>query len=112
MVSQKRHLSGDRPQILRDVTGVGILSEYSFVATTSPIYGRPGLYFLNCRASNMKLLVAPQSINKSYPEGADYFELESLAMNKISYYYGVDVDKVDFLNFRTPKYIKTYTCLK
>lgn len=112
LVSHRQSAPDIRPLLLRDVTGVGILTGHSLIATTSPIYGRPGLYLLDCREGTERLLVAPRTIDAAYPHGADYFELVGRDQDKISYYYTRDVEVTDFSIFRNPKNLRTYQCIK
>lgn len=112
LVSRRQSEPDTRPQFLRDVTGVSILAGHSLIATTSPIYGMPGLYLLNCREGTERLLVAPRTIDAAYPHGTDYFELVGRDQDKIFYFYARDVDSIDFSIFRNAKNLRTYQCIK
>ena len=46
-------------------------------------------------------LVAPMTYNPAYPKGADFFELKFVVGRRITYYYGRDVDAIDFTLLRT-----------
>lgn len=47
------------------------------------------------------MVVSPENIDAAYPKGADFFELRSVTNNKIEYYYGADVDNIEFEHFRS-----------
>jgi len=85
---------------IRDVTGLTFVGESTLVYTVSPIYGKPGLFKYNCTTRKTNALVKPVTINKTYPHGADYFELHSVEDKKVCYYYSLDVDSTDFHSFR------------
>jgi hypothetical protein len=86
-----------------DVTGVAWISNLELVYTVSPVYGVPGVYVVDCDSPKAKpvTLVASMIHNAAYPNGADYFELKSVVGSQITYYYGRDVDAIDFTSFRT-----------
>jgi hypothetical protein len=92
---------------VNDVTGMIWASDKTLVYTTSPIYGKPGVYIIDCNSNHMKRIVSPWTITKAYPDGADYFELQSITRGNptvVHFYYAPDVDSVDFEKFRTPAY--------
>jgi hypothetical protein len=91
-----------------DVTGMAWVGGHTFVYTTSPIYGVPGVYVCRCGSNKAKRIVAPRTISKAYPDGEDFFELEGVSHGKpvtVYFYYAPDVDTVDFANFRTPAFL-------
>jgi len=93
---------------VRDVTGMQWVTPRKLVYSTSPIYGKPGLYLFDCISTKTKRVVGPRTITKAYPDGADYFELYSGASSseeKIYFYYGPNVDEIDFGNFRRLQYL-------
>ena len=92
-----------------DVTGFLWFDKSTLVFSTSPIYGKPGLFKITCsnEMPNVKVLVNPNNINADYPDGADYFELIGAKDNNLQYYYGYDVDNIDFNDFRTDKYMRS-----
>lgn len=87
-----------------DVTGIAWLSNSELVYTISPVYGVSGVYAVDCGSPMAKpiRLVAPMTYNPAYPKGADFFELKSVVGRLITYYYGRDVDTIDFTLLRTP----------
>lgn len=89
--------------IADDVTGIAWLSNSVLVYTVSPVYGVPGVYVVDCGGPTAKpvRLVAPMTYNPAYPKGADFFELKSVVGRRITYYYGRDVDAIDFTLLRT-----------
>lgn len=94
--------------IEHDVTGIAWFSNNALAFTVSPIYGRPGVYVLDCKSSQAKRVVRPKTLNQAYPEGADYFELYRVSDDTpamLFFYYAPDVDKVDFASFRTPDHL-------
>lgn len=92
---------------LNDVTGFGLLDKRTLIVTTSPIYGKPGLYALDTVTGKVKTLMEAKNKTAGYPEGADYFELQKIdnQQKMINYYYAPDVDAVDFTIFREPRNI-------
>lgn len=76
------------------------------VFTTSPIYGHPGIFILNCKSGNVAQIVKPKNIDKSYPYGADYFELSKIEKGKVFFYYSANVDQTDFNSFRSKKNLR------
>lgn len=100
----KRKTRTPNQAIAKDVTGIAWLSDNLLVYSVSPIYGSPGIFVLDCQSASVKTLVAPENINPVYPQGADYFELSKVLLDrrKVLYYYAPDVDQVDFENFRNP----------
>lgn len=93
-------------QVADDVTAIVWISPKLLAYSTSPIYGKPGIFVVACSDSSVSKLVAPKTIDSSYPDGADYFEIQSADENQIKYYYGPDVDKIDFAQFRTDKNLR------
>ncbi len=92
---------------VNDVTGMIWASDKTLVYTTSPIYGKPGMYVFDCNSNHMKRIVSPGTITKAYPDGADYFELQGISRGNppiVHFYYVPDVDKADFNKFRMPAY--------
>jgi hypothetical protein len=90
---------------LSDVTGIAWIDREMLIYTVSPIYGKPGLFLLDCRSMQTKRVIGPRSIGVSYPDGADYFELTGISgsSGKIYFYYSPDVDRTDFRVFRITK---------
>lgn len=91
--------------IANDITGMAWIRGDELVYTVSPIYGRPGIFLFNCSSMNAKQILGPKTINKAYPDGADYFELHSISNGKIYFYYAPDVDHVDMNKFRTKEFL-------
>lgn len=90
-----------------DITGFLWANEKSLVFSSSPIYGRPGVFEVTCdrERPTLKMLVGPKNSNSSYPDGADYFELKEIKGRSLLFFYGADVDRIDFNEFRTKKYL-------
>jgi len=80
----------------------------TLVYSVSPIYGRPGIFELDCRSTHSRTIVAAVTKDNGYPDGADYFELMSVDPKKqqACFYYSPDVDSPDFVGFRTPEHIR------
>lgn len=96
----------ERSAEVSDVTGIAWVSSEMLVYTVSPIYGKPGLFLLDCNSMQSKRVIGPRSIGAAYPDGADYFELTGISGSSgkmVFYYYGPDVDLTDFRVFRTTK---------
>ena len=93
-----------------DASGVVWLSENEIVYSVSQIYGRPGIFLLDCRTGKIKVLVKPETFSKYSPDGADYFELKGLSVSKreILYFYSKDIEKTDFENFRTESNLRRF----
>lgn len=92
-------------QVIKDVTGVTYRSNDSLVFAVSPIYGKPGVSLYDCVSQRKKQIVKPRTINKAYPDGADYFELQDVRDSKIYFYYAPDVDSTDFTKFRSQEFL-------
>ena len=93
--------------IADDVTGFLWANEKSLVFSSSPIYGKPGVFKVTCghERPTLEMLVGPKNINSAYPDGADYFELKEIKGRSLQFFYGADVDSTDFNEFRTKKYL-------
>ncbi len=92
-------------EMINDVTSAAYFSDELLVFSTSPLYGIPGIFVYDCSLKNIKRIVAPQRLNKAYPQGADFFELKGIESHTIYYYHATDVDKTNFNIFRTNKYL-------
>ena len=90
-----------------DVTGFLWVDEKSLVFSSSPIYGKPGVFEVTCNheRSTLRRLVEPKNINSAYPDGSDYFELKEIQGRSLQFFYGDDIDSIDFNEFRTKKYL-------
>lgn len=99
--------SGKLVHMADDVTGFLWLNEKSLVFSSSPIYGKPGIFEVTCvhEQPSLRMLAGPKNINLSYPHGADYFELKEINGRSLHFFYGTDVDCIDFNEFRTEKYL-------
>jgi hypothetical protein len=93
--------------IVDDMTGAAFTATGMLVYTTSPIYGRPGVFLFNCRSKRTVRLVGPRHFDPSYPDGLDFFELSSVSDDKIFFYYAPDVNQVDIQKLRTPSHLYT-----
>ncbi|NOS81043.1 MAG: hypothetical protein HOP32_05610 [Nitrospira sp.] len=98
-------LKGAKTRNVEDVTGVAYLPSDALIFTVSPMYGRPGIYRYDCLAKQVKQLVRPRTINKGYPDGADYFELQDVQGDTVYVYYSSDINATDFERFRSPEYL-------
>ena len=89
--------------VANDVTGIAWLSSTELVYTVSPVYGAPGVFLVDCVSPvpTPITLVAATTYNPAYPKGADFFELKSVTGRRITYYYGHDVDGIDFKLLRS-----------
>lgn len=97
-------LHGAKRHVVRDITGMAWAGSWDLIYTVSPIYGKPGLFRLNCSTMVEHKVVPPRTFSRAYPDGADYFELESvevLGVVKARFYYTPDVDEADFASFRS-----------
>jgi hypothetical protein len=102
------HNEGHLAHVADDVTGIAWASPTSLVFSVSPVYGSPGVFLVTCSDEpQVKMLIGPKNIDKAYPKGSDYFELRSISGNRVQYYYGNDVDKIDFAEWRSSKNMRT-----
>lgn len=94
--------------VTQDLTGAMWRDTNTLVYTVSPIYGRPGLFELDCPSGLSRTVVSPTVRDKGYPDGADYFELVSVdpKLQEACFYYSPDVDREEFTSFRTPEHIR------
>lgn len=90
---------------VNNVTGVAYHAKDSLVFTVGSVYGKPGVYLYNCISKQQKRIVNPRTINKDYPYGADYFELQDVRGNDIYFYYTPDVDSTNFTSFRSGEFL-------
>lgn len=106
----KLYLKFDRKRpvfIADDITGIAWSRSAQLIFSVSPIYGKPGLYMAICgKPIKTSTLVFPSNIDKAYTEGADYFELKSVNSNEIKFYYGADVDSINFTHFRSEQNLR------
>ena len=94
--------------IFKDITGIAWISPDALLFTTSPIYGKPGVFLFNCASKRIKRIVGPKTINKANPSGADFFELQGFSKNneqEFYFYYAPDVEAIDFRRFRTKDFL-------
>lgn len=96
---------------LDDVVSFKELDNKIFYAT-SPIYGKSEIGLIDCKNHSRAQIVAPQNLNKAYPDGADFFRIKEVSKEKnnsykISYFYIADVDSKDFKNLENQKNLKT-----
>ena len=101
--------TGKLVHMANDVTGFLWEAENSLVFSSSPIYGKPGVFEVACdhERPSLKVLVAPENIDSAYPDGADYFELKEIKGRSLQFFYGHNVDNIDFKEFRTEKYLRS-----
>ena len=93
--------------IANDITGLAWITRDSLIFSTSPVYGKPGVFIVTCQhPPKIATIVKPTNIDDSYPDGADYFELRSITDSHIRYYYGFDVDNIDFTHFRADQNLR------
>ena len=98
------HLS----HIADDVTAILWVSPNSLVYSVSPIYGHPGIFLVTCDSDHkVSTLVAPEHKDAGYPEGSDYFEVQSIGGLEVRYHYGADVEKIDFAHWHSSKNVRT-----
>lgn len=89
-----------------DITAIAWVNSNLLAYSVSPIYGKPGVFVVACdKKPRVSRLVAPESIDSAYPDGADYFEIQSVSKNQIRYYYDADVDKMDLERLRSDKHL-------
>lgn len=91
-----------------DVTGMAWVAGHTLVYTTSPIYGIPGVFVYSCDSTKAKRIVVPRTKTEANPDGADYFELQSVSTKRpptVYFYYAPSVDSVDFNIFRSPAFL-------
>ncbi|UCZ57639.1 hypothetical protein LGV61_05010 [Desulfurispirillum indicum] len=93
---------GGLVHVADNVTGFLWLDGGSLIFSSSPIYGKPGIFELICSYDDLTLitLMASENIYSAYPDGADYFELKEVVDGKLWFYYGADVEVIDFNDFR------------
>lgn len=102
-------INGKLTHVADDVTGFLWVNEKSLVFSSGPIYGRPGIYEVTCvhKQPSLRMLIGPKNINLSYPHGTDYFELKETINQRLYFFYGSDVDYIDFNEFRTEKNLQS-----
>ncbi len=104
-----RTLTGRRRgKPVEDVSGIAWASKDLLVFTVSPIYGKPGLFIRSCSTGHTRTIIGPKTFYEGSPDGADYFQLQSLSLTaprKIRFYYAPDVEKVDFYRFPSDDFL-------
>ncbi|MGZ0019902.1 hypothetical protein [Nitrosomonas sp. wSCUT-2] len=102
-------INGKLTHVADDVAGFLWINEESLVFSSGPIYGKPGIFEITCahEQPSLRRLIGPQNINLSYPDGADYFELKEINDRRLHFFYGIDVDEIDFDEFRTEKNLQS-----
>ena len=94
--------------IFKDITGIAWASDDILLFTVSPIYGEPGVFLFNCVTKQISRILAPKTVNKASPSGADYFELQGFSKNDeqvFYFYYAPDPAAIDFRRFRTKDFL-------
>lgn len=91
-----------------DITGIGWINKDKVVFTASPIYGKSGLYLIDCSKQQVDQIKQAKNKSKTYPEGSDYFELYQIkpSESEVLFYYSKDVDLINFNQFRKDKNLK------
>jgi hypothetical protein len=102
-ISRAADQHGKEKLEVNDVSGMAWIANDQLVYTVSPIYGKPGVFLFDCASLQAKRILGPKTTDKAYPDGADYFELQSVSSDakKILFFYAPNVDQVDFKKFRT-----------
>lgn len=101
-------LSKEVKRPVNDVTGMLWTSDDTLIYTTSPVYGRPGVYAYDCGLNHTRRIVPPRTFSKAYPDGADYFQLSGVSSGSppIAYfYYAHDVDAMDLKGIESPNFL-------
>ncbi len=82
--------------------------------STGPVYGKPEIGIIDCVSAINKTVVFAENKEGSYPYGSDYFRLKKVTKElstnvyNIQYWYGADVDKIDFNKFENDQNLKTF----
>jgi len=97
---------GEPPRQVEDVSAVVWISDSKLAYSVSPIYGKPGIYVLDCADNRIRQIVGPKTRDRGYPDGADYFELKDLVGGRtLRFYYAPDVDRMDAVHLRAQKHL-------
>lgn len=102
--------NGRVEHVADDITGVVWIDRNSLAFSSSPIYGKPGIFILRCSqptAVKLMTLVAPTHMSRTYPEGTDYFELKERKGMRLEYFFSEDVDNTDFSMFHTNQNLRS-----
>jgi hypothetical protein len=100
--------NGNDKFTVNDVSGIVWFGKNELAYTTSPIYGKPGIFKFDCLKFKTHQLVSPRTYNKYYPDGIDFFELKSVINGDkgiIQFYYSPNVKETDFTIFRTNEFL-------
>ena len=89
-------------QVADDITSFAWIDEHSFIFSTGPIYGTPGIFVGDCNhpSEAPETLVNAANKTTTYPDGADYFQLHEIVDHMVRYYYSADVDLLDLAKLR------------
>ncbi len=95
---------------VKDVTAIAWAEDSILAFSVSPVYGKPGIFTYDCHSRQKQQLVAPKTINKGYPHGADYFDLSGVSGDKgkrvVEFYRVDDVDSKEFLKLHTKEHLE------
>ncbi len=92
-----------------DVTGALFTGTSTLAYSVGPTYGKPGIFSFDCGARTRTRIVAPKTINRAFPEGADYFELTAALADRLFFYFAPDVDKANGKTLRSAANLYTVT---
>ena len=96
-------INGELTHVADDVTGFLWINEESLVFSSGPIYDS-GIFEITLLITAIsKKAHWSSNISLSYPDGADYFELKEINDRRLHFFYGIDVDDIDFNEFPTEK---------
>ncbi len=93
--------------IADDITGIAWATSSTLIYSVSPVYGNPGVFLVTCTDDHkITTLVSAKHLDSAYPKGSEYFEIRSISGDRVEYYYGDDVDKIDFKKLRYERNIR------
>ena len=70
----------DQRAVLEDVTALIAVDGSSLLVSCQGVYGRPGIWIQDAARCRMIQLIGPSNFSEAYPDGEDYFRLESAQM--------------------------------
>ncbi len=83
-----------------------IVFENKIFFTSSPVYGKPRLGFIDCQNNYEGVILKANNFSQAYPEGTDYFKIKDIFNCEsknicIEYYFTKNIDDQDFKIFET-----------
>ena len=110
--NEARSLIFDKLKIM-DIESYKVVDKKLFYSA-GPVYGKPEIGVIDCISAIKEEVVPAENKQGKYPYGSDFFRINKVSKNLgqkyylIEYYYGADVDQIDFKKFENSENLKTF----